>query len=76
MLNDIYDESEVDVAKLFQDEARFQLKDNDGVLLCGLFMDGAKWSRENNCILDSKQRFTPIPHIQCKMFEKVSEYCL
>ena len=69
MQNAFYDESEVDVGELFDEETRFALKNNDGVLLCGLFMDGAKWSREYNSILDSKQRFTPVPHILCKMIE-------
>ena len=43
---------------------------DDGVLICGFFMDGGKWDRVNSIILDSHKRFTPLPHFLCKLIRK------
>jgi hypothetical protein len=67
MQNEIYDES-VDVVSLFDEanEAKFKVE-QDGILLCGFFLDGAKWDRKSKTLLDSQQRFTQLPNLLCKL---------
>jgi dynein heavy chain, axonemal len=70
ILNNIYDTEDFDLNILFTDKSRYVLDSkSEGVIICGLFMDGAEWSRENNQIYDSPLRFKPLPHILCKMIQ-------
>jgi hypothetical protein len=67
--NQIYDEN-IDVVSLF-DEAnheKFQIQNGqDGILLCGFYLDGAKWDRNVGTLLDSPQRFSQLPNLLCKL---------
>ena len=73
ILNNLYDENEVEPELLFHDlESKFgpSALNRDGVILCGFYFDGAKWSREDCVIHDSPHRFTPVPHFLCKLVNK------
>jgi len=68
VLNDIYEEtSEVDVDGLYEKSPKWNSNNQNGVILCGFFLDGGRWSREENLILDSPLRFTPLPHFLCQL---------
>jgi dynein heavy chain len=58
-----------DVEGLFERERFTTTLGEEGVLLCGLLIDGAKWDRASQILLDSAQRFTVLPHIMCKLVE-------
>lgn len=72
VLNHIYDhQAETDIQSLFDgNEQRFAARQNDGILICGLFMDGGKWDRGENRIVDSPQRFLSMPHFLCTLVPK------
>ncbi len=65
--NQIYDEN-VDVVALFDENnyKKFQ-NDQDGILLSGFYLDGAKWDRKLETLLDSPQRFSQLPNLLCKL---------
>lgn len=70
VLNDNFvDSPETDFDSLFVDDEKYKLDDQeqDGVILNGFFLDGAKWDREKSIILDSPLRFTPLPHFLCQL---------
>ena len=49
-------------------ESRHQEGD-EGVLLCGFFIDGGKWDSASSKLVDSPQRFSPLPHFICRMIK-------
>lgn len=71
VVNNLFDETEVDVVSLFDDTSRYNSDTlNEGsVLLCGFFFDGGKWDREQNLIFDSPQRFSSVPHFRCQLIQ-------
>lgn len=74
VLNDIYeDTAETDIDQLFQNDPKYDLHGQDGVILCGFFLDGGKWLKEKGFILDSPVRFTTLPHFLCQLV-KVKKY--
>ena len=76
ILNNFYDENEVEPELLFHDyESKFSTSDlnRDGVILCGFYFDGGKWSRNDCVVHDSPQRFTPVPHFLCRLVNKNEE---
>ncbi len=71
VLNDTYEESpDMDVDKLFENNEKFNLNGQDGVILGGFFLDGGKWMRDGNFPLDSPVRFTTLPHFLCQLVRK------
>lgn len=66
--NELFDENEVAIEDLFDDknEKLMSVKE-DGILFYGLYMDGGKWDRAEKRIVDSAQRFLPMPHFLCKL---------
>lgn len=50
-----------------------ELKD-EGVLLCGFFIDGGKWDSASSKLVDSPQRFSPLPHFICRMIKVYTVY--
>ena len=71
IINNLFDESEVDVKTLFESSLRLNsdILIKDTVFLCGFYFDGGKWDREQSCIYDSPQRFTPVPHFLCRLIK-------
>ena len=41
------------------------VNEDDGILIFGLYLDGARWSIEDGCLQDSKpgQRFSRLPEL-------------
>ena len=41
------------------------MNEDDGILIFGLYLDGARWSIEDGCLQDSKpgQRFSRLPEL-------------
>ena len=79
VLNETYEDEEIEIETLFRNEAKFELHDQDGVILCGFFLDGGRWNRESNIILDSPLRFTALPHFRCqlvKVYQQKSNFYL
>jgi dynein heavy chain len=67
--NSLYEENE-SIDGLFESEnARFKsiLSSHEGILIYGMFMDGGRWDRNESRIVDSPQRFLPMPHFICKL---------
>ena len=68
--NSIYDEGHLDVVALFDDNnytMSSNAKEDDGILLCGFYLDGAKWDRRDEILLDSPHRYNQLPHFLCKL---------
>jgi hypothetical protein len=59
----------MNIDKLFENNAKYNLNDEDGFLICGMFMDGGIWDRERKIIIDSPQRFAPLPHFLCRLIK-------
>lgn len=76
IMNNLYDETEVDVNSLFESSSRINSENliKDAVLLCGFFFDGGKWDREKSLIFDSPQRFTPVPHFLCRLIQVILNF--
>lgn len=72
ILNHLYNENEVEPDQLFHDLESKLGSIKDGVILCGFYFDGGKWSREECVVHDSPQRFTPVPHFLCRLV-KINE---
>ncbi len=73
--NELFNEHlliENDLESLFS-EQNYKLTKKEGILLCGFYLDGAKYDREIGILCDSPQRFTQLPHILCKLILKKSE---
>lgn len=71
VINNLYEESEVDVISLFENESKFESNKptKESVLLCGFYFDGGRWDREKNVVFDSPQRFTSVPHFSCQLIQ-------
>ena len=65
--NHLIDDFELEVYKLFENEERYRSSNDEGILICGLFMDGVKWDFNKKCIVDSEKRFTVAPYFLCKV---------
>ncbi len=44
----------------------FEAKDDETLLLYGLYLDGARWNFERKIITDSNKRFDLAPTFRCK----------
>lgn len=44
-------------------------KKGDGIFLCGFYIDGGRWDSVNSRLVDSPQRFSPLPHFVCQMIK-------
>ncbi len=71
ILNHLFDDSELNIESLFQKDEKYEIENQDGVILNGFFLDGGKWNRENNIILDSPLRFTALPHFFCRIVKVI-----
>ncbi len=68
MQDQLVEDFEFEISKLFENEERYKFSnDDDGVLICGLFMDGVKWNFDKKCIVDSEKRFNVAPYFLCKV---------
>jgi hypothetical protein len=67
--NDLVEDSDMNIDTLFENNPKYNLNNEDGLLICGMYMDGGIWEREKNIILDSPQRFAPLPHFLCKLIK-------
>ena len=67
MQDQLVEDFEFEVNKLFENEERYKIVNDDGVLICGLFMDGVKWDFDKKCIVDSEKRFSVAPYFLCKV---------
>lgn len=69
--NNIYDDSDLNVDALFENNEKYSLENKnaqeDGILIFGFYIDGGKWDREHQILLDSPLRFTQLPHFLCKL---------
>jgi hypothetical protein len=72
--NRLLDENEIEIDDLFVLNGKndFSLiNDREGLIICGFYMDGAKWSVQECRLIDSSQRFSIMPHIRCKLIISV-----
>jgi dynein heavy chain, axonemal len=57
----------IPIDELFENEQKYDTNGQEGILLCGFFMDGGKWDTSLNLLVDSPQRYNLLPHILCKL---------
>lgn len=69
--NHLLEEGEIDVNSLFENDKKYELPDQDGILICGFYMDGGKWDHVEETIKDTPHRFNQLPHFLCKLIIKV-----
>jgi dynein heavy chain len=67
--NDLVEDIDMNIDILFENNPKYKIIDEDGLLICGMYMDGGIWDREKKIILDSAQRFAPLPHLLCKLIK-------
>ena len=65
--NHLHDENGVNIDELFENEPKYDTNGQEGILLCGFYMDGGKWDTTQSVIVDSSFRYTQLPHILCKL---------
>ena len=65
--NNINDENGLNIDELFENEPKYDISGQEGILLCGFYMDGGKWDINQSLIVDSPHRYTQLPHILCKL---------
>ena len=77
--NNIVAEEQFDINLLFDEnnEDRFKIPSaQDGILLCGFYLDGAIWDRNSETLLDSPQRLTQLPYFLCKLVKVKKAFLL
>lgn len=48
-------------------------REDEGILLCGFYIDGGRWDSLASRLVDSPQRFSPLPHFLCRMIQVTSK---
>jgi dynein heavy chain len=69
MQDHLVEDFEFEITKLFENEDRYKVENIEGVLICGLFLDGVKWDFTQRCIVDSEKRFNVAPYFLCKVIQ-------
>ena len=64
----------LNIEELFENEPKYDTNGQEGILLCGFYMDGGKWDTTQHLIVDSPQRYNQLPHILCKLIMVI--FCL
>lgn len=55
------------IDELFENESKYDTNGQEGILLCGFYVDGGKWDTSQGLLVDSSQRYNQLPHILCKL---------
>ena len=69
MQDHLIEDFEFEINKLFENEEKYKdyVNGDNGVLICGFFMDGVKWNFDTKRIVDSEKRFNVAPYFLCRV---------